>query len=400
MQKERLHFPEHIWYRVPEKYAPFLSTNSNAFLVAGLLAGMYFGEDIEVRGTTSPRLAYHLEEYQHILNFRMPNEVKPVKIHFENLSQNTTKPSSVGSTFTGGVDSLYTIWEHLPPNQPIPQYQVTHGLFIHGFDILHHEKADYQQLFNGFRQELSRSNIELIEIETNMNSIIHQRLNLSYYLGPLIISAGLVLDKLFHRFYVPSSWDYAQLQKKAHTSDPLVDNLLSTETMEIIHHGSATRRIEKVESIADWEIAQKTMWVCLNASFKEKTWNCSRCDKCVRTMIPLYALGKLRNFVKFEKPITRPAEILWYARKFDLRSNYVNEMFPYLQKRKPEFLPWLALATIIEYLRYLFIKFLPGFIKQFLRRFGYFKPRNDAPDAYEVQEINQIIKNSYDHSST
>ena len=57
MAKQRQDFPDYIWYRVPEQYATFLIPQSDAFLVASLLAGMYFGEGITVRGAISPRLA-------------------------------------------------------------------------------------------------------------------------------------------------------------------------------------------------------------------------------------------------------------------------------------------------------------------------------------------------------
>jgi hypothetical protein len=400
MAKKRENFPDNIWYRVPERFAPYLKIQSDAFLVASLLTGMYFEEDIQVRGTVSPRLAYHLEEYQFILNLRTPDVVRPVSIRYEHLSPVGGNPAGVGTTFSGGVDSLFTIWKHLPQNQPDPNYQITHGIFIRGFDILHNENDDYQQLFSQYSREASEIGIELIELETNVVSMTHQRMNLSYFYGPLILSTGLAMSGLFHRFYIPSSWDYHTLQHTAHASDPLVDGFLSTDAMEIVHHGSTHRRIEKVEQIANWEPAQKILWVCLEAKFKEHSWNCSRCEKCVRTMIPLYALGVLDKFKTFEKPIQKNWEILWYARKFNLRSNYVSEMYPYLRRKKPDLIPWLVLTTILGYLRYILINYLPKVVRHRLRRYGYFVSHNDAPDAYENHEVIQIIRSYHDHSST
>ncbi len=397
MAQKRESFPDYIWYRVPEHGASYLSTQSDSFLVAALLAGMYYGEDIQVRGTTSPRLAYHLDEYQFLLNLRMPKRVSPVSIQYEHLAPTKGKPTAVGSTFSGGVDSLFTVWKHLPQNQPDPNYQVTHGIFIRGFDILHSENDHYQQLFSQYTKQASKIGIELIELETNMLSITHQRMDLSEIYGPLIVSTGLALSNLFQRFYIPSSADYHMLQHTAYTADPLADSFLSTDTMDIIHHGSTHKRVEKIEEIADWEIAQKLLWVCLEAKFEKHSWNCSRCEKCVRTMIPLYALGKLGKYKTFEKPISKNWEVLWYARKFNKHYNYVDELFPYI---KPDVIIWLYLATVLGHIRYWIVKYLPKFIKRWLRRYGYFITRNEAPDAYELPQITKVIREHDDYPST
>src|SRR5512133_1660 len=136
-------FPEFLWYKFPDKYIKYLSLQSDAFLIPGLLAGMHFQEDIEVRGPVSPRLAYYLAEYQHLLNFRMPKALTPVDIKYSQLKPLQGKPVAVGTTFSGGVDAFFTIWKHIPQNQINSEYQITHALFILGFDILNKEKNSY-----------------------------------------------------------------------------------------------------------------------------------------------------------------------------------------------------------------------------------------------------------------
>ncbi len=400
MAQKRENFPDYLWYRVPEHGASYLSTQSDPFLVAALLAGMYYGEDIHVRGTTSPRLAYHLDEYQFLLNLRMPKVVSPVSIQYEHLAPTEGNPTAVGSTFSGGVDSLFTVWKHLPQNQPDPNYQVTHGIFIRGFDILHSENDHYQQLFSQYTKQALKYHIELIELETNVFSIIHHRMEMTEFLGPLVISNALALSRLFQRFYIPSSDDYYIAKDIIYASDPLIDGFLSTDTMDIIHHGATNRRIEKIEQIANWKVAQELLWVCQEAKFEETTWNCSRCEKCMRTMIPLYIFGVLDKYKKFEKPIQKNREVLWYARKFGQWSNFyfVNEITPFSKRFKPDLKPWLYLATILGYLRYWIVKYLPSPAKRWLRRYGYFITRNEALDAYEIHEITELIQNKNAHS--
>jgi len=387
-------FPEYIWYRVPVRYSGYLSLQSDAFLVPVLLGGMILGENVEVRGVVSPKLAYNLTEYQYILSFRFPEYFHPIEIKYQSLEPLKTEPKEVGTTFSGGVDSLFTLWQHLPENQPNPAYQVTQGVFIKGFDILNTAEGNYRLLLDRFREQAGKIGLEIIPVETNIVSITHLRIPLSYFHGPHIVSVGLFLAGLFRTFFIPSSWDYSNLKRKSYASDPLVDGLLSTDTLEIIHHGASHRRVEKVEAIAEWELAQNILWVCQDHRFDLPAWNCSRCEKCIRTMIPLYALGKLDRYGTFAKPIKKNWEGLRWARKFSLRHNFFTEMFPFVKKHKPGFLPWLRLATFLGYFRYLLVTHPPKFARQWLRRFGYYITRNEAADAYELEEITQLIRES------
>jgi hypothetical protein len=395
------HFPEFLWCRIPTQFSPFLSLQSDTFLIPCLLAGMLLKEDIEVRGPVSPRLAYHLEEYQHLLHFRSPEEITPVNIKYSQLNPLQTNPVAVGTTFSGGVDSLFTVWKHLPHNQPDPDFQITHGVFIKGFDILPSEDQHYQFLSEKYSQEAANIGVKLIPLETNLVSIIHQRLSLPYFYGPIIAAAGLALAGGFCKFLIPSSWDYENLRRKAHSSDPLLDRLLSTDTLEVIHHGSTHLRVEKVQAIAEWKTAQKLLWICETHKFGKDTWNCSRCEKCVRTMIPLYAIRKLKDFPTFSKPFKSNVDVLWWARKFSPQRVYSREIFPFVKKHDPTLLPWLRIAAALGVIRYwVFIRLLPGFIKKWLRRFGYFTDRNETLDAYEIPEITRFIQENYDYPST
>ena len=393
-------FPDFIWYRVPEQFGGFLTTRCDAFLVPGLLAGKYYGEDIEVRGVVSPKLAYQLEEYQYLLNFRFPQYQRPNKIIYERLEPLDFSPRAVGAAFSGGVDSLFTLWKHLPQNQPDPDYQITHGVFISGFDILNFEDQHYKFLCEKYKRELAELGVNLISMKTNIVSITHQRLPLNIFYGPIIMATGVALSGGLRRFYAPSSGDYAMLNRHPYTADPLMDHLLSTETLDVIHHGSTHLRVEKVEEIADWEVAQRLLWVCEIHKAEKDTWNCSRCEKCVRTMIPLFALGKLEKFKTFEKPFTSKREGLWWARKYSVERVFNEEVFPFVKKHKPEWLPWLKAGAALGVLRYwLVVRLSPGFIRKWLRRYGYFVSRNEAQDAYEVPEISQFIRENYDHPS-
>jgi len=384
-------FPEYLWYRVPDRFAEYISPQSDAFLVPGLLAGMYFGEDIEVRGVVSPRLAYRLAEYQFVLNFRMPEAVRQVDIKFAQLGIPPLRPKGVGATFSGGVDSLFTLWKHIPENQPNSNYRITHALFMMGFDIRYKDKEKYQFLFSRYQQALAAINIDLIPLETNLVSIIIPRMVYAHFYGPVLAGSAHFFGGLFERFFIASSRNYYQLKKWTSSSDPLSDPLLSSDTLDILHHGAAYSRADKIKEISGWDFAHDNLRVCFSKNSDPHILNCSRCEKCTRTMIPIYALGKMKAFTTFQRPFKTHSESLWLARKFNPNQGYTHEFFPLVRDYRPDFLPWLILALILGYGRYWILKYIPGFIKKWLQHFNVFLDDREEKYAFEdVQVIHWI----------
>jgi len=95
LRRKQEYFPDYLWFRIPDQFAEFIGLNSDAFLVPGLLAAMHLGEDLQVRGLVSPRLAYNLYEYQYVMNFWMPKDVRPVGIQYEQLAPEKSTPQAV-----------------------------------------------------------------------------------------------------------------------------------------------------------------------------------------------------------------------------------------------------------------------------------------------------------------
>jgi len=394
---QRPNFPNYIWYRVPEEYSSCLSTQSDAFLAPALIAGMNFEEDIDVRGIVSPRLAYSLEEYQFFLHLLSPQDLHRVKIRYDQI-QGGTQSKGVAATFSGGVDSFFTLRSHLPESQLNPDYQITHALFIQNFDILNQSHDRYQTLFLRYRKVMQELGIELMPLETNLVNTIVPRLEYRYFYGPVLAGCGMILDGLFKRFYISSSRDYYQMDIRTSSSNPLSDRLLSTDSLDIVHFGANVRRVEKIEALADWKPVQENLRVCGNTELGEHDMNCSRCEKCIRTMIPLYALGKMNQFKTFSKPLGSNWDTLWWARKFDpSRDQYTPETFPFVKKHKPDLLFWIYPAAFAGYIRYWLLKLLPGSIKKWLRQFGFFLDKLKQENAFDNPVIIDLIQ-SHDQS--
>lgn len=79
------YLPDRLWFRFPEAYRDYISGHSDGFLSSMLLIAMHLGEDLEVRGTVSPRLAHNLERIQEAYCQMHPTLLKRVEVHYQQL---------------------------------------------------------------------------------------------------------------------------------------------------------------------------------------------------------------------------------------------------------------------------------------------------------------------------
>ena len=118
-----------------------------------------------------------------------------------------------------------------------------------------------------------------------------------------IYSCVLSLQKYIKRYYTSSNLSYDEIAEFNRLSrdfdiaeycESFMPHLISTECFELVIDGCQYTRAEKTERISDWEFAQKHLNVCVPAA--DKGHNCSCCNKCMWTLIPLDAMGKLDKF--------------------------------------------------------------------------------------------------------
>jgi hypothetical protein len=77
-----------------------------------------------------------------------------------------------------------------------------------------------------------------------------------------------------------------------------LDPLWSSAFFQVIHGDSNALRSERVRAIADNLIVQDNLHVCF------ENYNCSRCEKCVRTMVELELAGKLKDCKTFDTKVS------------------------------------------------------------------------------------------------
>jgi hypothetical protein len=169
---------------------------------------------------------------------------------------------------------------------------------------------------------------ELIEMETNLRSWSEPQLHWSFYHGAALAAAAHLLHGEFDRILIPSGTSFKDL--KPWGSHPCLDKHYGFGKLRFVHHGAETKRVQKVEFLAKHPLALEHLRVCyLN---RESRYNCGECEKCLRTMLALEAVGALERVKTFPQEINRMR-----VRRMIVESRgariFLEEIADYLEKR-------------------------------------------------------------------
>jgi hypothetical protein len=287
----RSSLPEELWYSVPTKFAHLLAPAFEPFVVALAPLASSRDEEIAFDGALSERLSVGLAEYWKILTTWDPVKFSPLAIKASSLSADNRAEGAPAAAFSGGVDSFFT--QYLNRERPAG-FRTKYAVFAHGFDIPLSEKKVFDDAAAAYESVLRQEGIELVRLTTNARAFIPPgRWEMGH--GSALVGAGLALSAGINRFFIPASRSYKTLEPWG--SDPLIDNLLSTERMQVLHDGAYYSRFDKINLMKDWDPFRRMVRTCFKkpSAFE----NCGKCQKCRKTMMVLASLGVLDCFPTF-----------------------------------------------------------------------------------------------------
>ncbi|MES2236924.1 MAG: hypothetical protein V4500_04105 [Pseudomonadota bacterium] len=282
-----------LWVDVPEAYAESLSDTGNPWLLAMLPMAASLGEDIELSLPVDALLLENVKGVLAIWREWYP-ELHDVRIYCPILSYQPPRTTRTAAFFSGGIDSYFTIARRMPGNDfGIPAVgKVDDLLTVWGFDVGVYDEAQFRPLADMLAESAAAMSLNHIIVRTNLRDVIKV---FEKKWGPLTFGVGLVfigaiLERRFGEIVLGSSYPYGGLMPWG--SHPMVDTLFSTSSLSVVHDGASFTRIGKTEIMARLPVVEKLLHVCLAAGIE----NCSKCEKCYRTMIALDILGKKNVF--------------------------------------------------------------------------------------------------------
>lgn len=307
VDNKNIELPPHAWFAVDGDKHYLFSKLGDAFLIGLLPIAMKLGEDIEIRDPVSSAVAHGIISYIDVLCCWWPDVFKPIKIKFTSIvsRKDEKRPQGVGVCFSAGADSFYSLLKHLEENEPVKDFRITHALMINGFDQI----ADYsgdgisQEMFKSFAPMLERLGVKPLMISNNFKIFresVFENSELIFSFGSLLMACIHAFATIFGRFYISghASWAYDDLIPMG--AHPVLDNMLSSDQLQIIHECNKEGRAGKIQYICDNTEVKNYLRVCFRPFEFEKATgkpvNCCRCEKCIRTIIVLDILD-MRNEV-------------------------------------------------------------------------------------------------------
>lgn len=325
-----------VFFETTGEAAKDLICNPDAFLLATIVHAMHHGEkrlfiDAEICPQLRNGVLIALRWMRHWRRHDWYRSNAPlIEIEAKTRSHPLTPqtPARAGFLFSGGIDSLATLRaNHLsfPPDHP---GYIRDGIFIHGFNFGRYEDAEQIEAFRDLEARLAKFSkqigLNLISVRTNLRHLDNDNPIWAYELqGAALSAVAHTLVRRLTDVSIGSTYEISIMQPKG--SHPLLDPNYSSFDLRMHHTGLEYSRLDKTRLVAEWDTALQQLRVCdktnaLQTTLDTESQNCCQCEKCVRTMTTLVALGKMEQAKTFRvKDVSRE---LLLSVKPDIKDSY------------------------------------------------------------------------------
>jgi uncharacterized SAM-binding protein YcdF (DUF218 family) len=296
-----VHGDRTIRWRLPE--APERIT-ADPLLPTLLLLAMRRGEDLRLQGGVSPKLLAGAAAAQDVIlgwdaEVRRRRSIATPPQRRARIEAEVRDPArrapGVAAFFTAGVDSSYTVLRHLD--------EIDALVYVHGLDVALEKRGLRARVVRGIRRAADALGKPLVEVETDIRRLSDSIIGWTAYNGTVLASVAHLLSPRFGKVYVPATLTLGRLHPLG--SHPELDHLWSSEEVDLVHDGIEAERIDKLRLLAGSEAARRSLRVCWTND--GGAYNCGHCEKCLRTMLALAALGELDRFTTFPPLAARHA---------------------------------------------------------------------------------------------
>jgi hypothetical protein len=315
-----------------------LSLNPHAFLVGCIIPALHFGERrIFFDDELCPTLLEGLDTVMGLMKEWTKGAYRPLKIEAKTRSAGPglNHRERAGLFLSGGMDSLAALRINKTTYPERHPGSVKDCLLVHGFDIGGViERGMKYHVFDRAQKALSKiakdADVTLIPVYTNIRHLCDEReLWLDRFFGAVLAAVAHAFSARLNLVYIASSYDIPNLTPCG--SHPLLDPAYSSYDLRIIHRDLALSRLEKLRIVADWDVAFQNFRVCL-ANVSDRL-NCGKCEKCIRTMTELVAIGLLDKTNAFVENDITPEQLAQFDITIRHRDSFYREMLAPLKKQ-------------------------------------------------------------------
>jgi hypothetical protein len=287
---------ETVFYEVAGETAPPPPDNFDGILCATVLHAMAERRNIRLHGPATSEILRNLNEFQLAWRRWRPDVYQTVEIEADSVTVPRPRDERSLSAFSGGVDSTFALLRNNPQG-PIPRYGVDTVVLVHGFDVSLANSDALQELIDRTEPVRALAKARLLIVRTNSKELGLQ--SWAESCGAQLAACLHLFSADFSHALIGGSDAYDELWLPWGTN-PITDHLLSGGRMAIVHDGAAFCRTEKIAFLADVPAALRSLKVCWEG--KDQGRNCGVCEKCVRTLLNLMAVG-VTDAPCFDRPL-------------------------------------------------------------------------------------------------
>jgi hypothetical protein len=336
---------QEVYFEVDEAFADGLSCNPHAFLVGCIIPAIHYGEErVFVDAEICPELRDGLVTAMNWLRhwFYGPDrELVRIEAGTKSGFPTPRTPERAGVFFSGGIDSFATLRANRL-NYPLGHPDsIKDGLIVFGLELDDHQA--FEHVLNSFSAIAQDLGIMLIPVYTNLylnyrqeDAASHFRFWQNEFQGAALAAVAHAFARRLSVVSIASSHDLFHL--RPYGTHPILDPNYGSSDLRIRHEGIALSRFDKTKLVADWDVALQHLRVCNHFERYQSGWlNCGRCEKCVRTMLALLALGVLGQTRAF--PIDDVSADLVRSKvrvMYDMVYFYRDLIAPLAEKGRPD----------------------------------------------------------------
>ena len=339
--------PFNLFARTARDFDDSFWPDPNAFLLGVILPAWQAHERrIRVDGEICSVLSTDVQAALRVLRFWY-NDLRHAPPTIENWKRASKYPSGAAvSLLSCGIDSLATLRHNtlaVPPDHPL-SIRTCISVIFSKTEAAATDEGDLGRL-PAARRITDSLGVGLAPVWTNLWWLVNDGyfFDLKWH-GAHFAAHAMLFSRDHSNAFIGSSFDGGTLMKPWGSS-PLLDTYYSTGHFRIHHHGAGMTRLDKTALVANWPVGLDNLRVCQRDS-TGKT-NCGRCEKCIRVMTSLVALGKMSQCGCFPDRDVSP-ELLHLVREWGMidthwKLDWYTELIPLLSARGR-----LDLANLIE----------------------------------------------------
>jgi hypothetical protein len=295
VRENRSGVQRHIWMAVDEEDADHLSDRQDIFLPTLAFYATLIAEDVDLGGARVD--PYFVRNVEHAAQqyARWFHRLRVPLLTNLTREETQNQMDRIAAFCSGGIDGMFSVLRHTESN-PIDPSRSRTGNLSHAYHVLYSQTTDeiasHGPAASALTTAVGAWGVKLVRVYSNI-----------YLFAPAqsqnyaMITHGAAFASLAHAL---SARTGATMLASSHTdgnympygSTPEVDPMFSSSGMAFIHDGSHYTRMEKVAYLCRNAEALGALNVCDRREPEGDYENCSRCHKCLRSMIAIDLEGK------------------------------------------------------------------------------------------------------------